>query len=126
MQAYSDGMADIRERNGSLFAVSPMLTAKSLEFREKNNLDIDLLSDIGNAYGKKLGLVYELPMDVISTYKGAGLDFEPFNGDASWELPITAVFAVNRQGIVTYAWKETDYTRRPELEDITSGMFSSS
>lgn len=124
MQAYNEAMSGIRERGGILLAISPMLPEKNREFRESLNLGFNLLTDRGNEYARRLGLSYEVPREVMAAYRRVGLELPAFNGDNSWTLPVTAVFGVRAPDLITYAWKETDYTRRPEIEEILEGMFS--
>jgi peroxiredoxin len=40
------------------------------------------------------------------------------NGNDSWELPIPAIYIIDRDGAVLYASANEDYTERPEPEDI--------
>jgi len=43
----------------------------------------------------------------------------PFtNGDDSWELPIPAMFIVDRDRTILYAYANEDYTERPEPAEI--------
>ena len=40
------------------------------------------------------------------------------NGDDSWELPIPAVYVIDRDGSVLYASANEDYAERPEPTEI--------
>ena len=43
----------------------------------------------------------------------------PFtNGDESWQLPIPAVYVVDRDGTVRFAAVNPDYQQRPEPEEV--------
>lgn len=46
------------------------------------------------------------------------------NGDDSWELPIPAVYVIDRDGSVLYASANEDYTERPEPEDVVRALAS--
>ena len=105
-----------------LVAISPQLEKYSDQVKSKNNLDFDILSDIGNKTAKEFGLKFAFPDYLIETYKGFGADFERFNGDNSWTLPMPARYVVNQKGIVVAADFDPDYTHRPEpsktIEDL--------
>ncbi len=80
------------------------------------------MSDQGNKLADDFGLKYAYPDYLIDVYKGFGLDFEKFNGDDSWTLPMPARYIVNRNGIIESADFDPDYTHRPEpsktVEDL--------
>jgi peroxiredoxin len=82
-----------------------------------NKLGFDILSDAGNAYARKLGLVWEFPQDLKQAYLSFPVDLESFNGDDSWTLPMPARFIVDGSGIIRFSDAHPDYTRRPEPED---------
>jgi peroxiredoxin len=42
------------------------------------------------------------------------------NGNESWELPIPAIYILDRDGTVLYASAKEDYTDRPEPKEIVS------
>jgi len=124
LQAYNEKIAQIRERGGTLVGISPMLPSKNRELKALLNLEFELLSDMGNSYAKKLGLAFRLPEPIVAAYERIGRTAGEFNGVASWELPFTAAFAVGKDCRVKYAWKEGDYTFRPEIETIILALFS--
>ena len=124
MQAYNEKISQIRERGGTLVGISPMLPSKNRELKALLDLGFELLSDIGNSYARKLGLDFRLPEPIVDAYGRIGRTAGEFNGVASWELPFTAAFAVGKDSRVRYAWKEGDYTFRPEIETLILALFS--
>ena len=75
-------------------------------------------SDPGNAYARGLDLVFAVEPAVRDVYRAKGLDLSKYNGDESWELPVTAVFVCDEDRRILYAWTESDYTRRPGSEEL--------
>ena len=71
-----------------LVAISPQIEKYSKQIKSKNNLEFEILSDVGNKTAEKFGLKFALPDYLIEAYKGFGADFERFNGDDSWTLPM--------------------------------------
>lgn len=124
MQAYNEKISEIRERGGTLVGISPMLPSKNRELKALLDLEFELLSDIDNSYAKKLGLDFRLPEPIVAAYGRIGRSAGEFNGVASWELPFTAAFAVGKDCRVRFAWKEGDYTFRPEIETLILALFS--
>lgn len=81
-----------------------------------------MLSDLGNAYARQLDLAFQLDHNVQKAYLSQGLDLPRFNGDESWELPLTAVFLLGKEHSVLYAWTESDYLQRPEPNELLKAL----
>ena len=125
MQAYQAILAEIRSLGGSLVAASPQLPDNSLSTAEKNALEFEVLSDIGNRVAQEFGLVWRLPEDLREVYLGFfKLALPEYNGDDTWELPLTATFVVGRDGVIRFAFVDPDYTRRAEPAEILAALRS--
>lgn len=99
-----------------MVAISPQQDKYSKQIKNKHELEFDILSDAGNQTAEKFGLKYAFPDYLVEVYQGFGADFERFNGDDSWTLPMPARYVVNQEGIIVAADFDPDYTRRPEPE----------
>ena len=83
---------------------------------EKLGLEFPLLWDKDLAFARQLGLVFEFPEELVTIYKGFGLDLPASNGTERWELPVPARYVIGTDGQVLSSDLDTDYTRRPEPE----------
>ena len=81
---------------------------------EKNELEFEVLSDVGNKVARRFGLVFSLGAALRPLYKAMGVDLPARNGDNSYELPIPGTFVVARNGTIRLAFVDADYTRRLE------------
>ena len=97
-----------------MVAISPLLPKYSKDVERKNGLQYEILSDERNEIAAKFGLRFTFPDYLIELYKGFGADFERFNGDDSWTMPIPARYVVKQNGEIFAADFDVDYTRRPE------------
>lgn len=97
-------------------AISPQISSKNAEVREKHNLSFPVLSDPGNGWARALGLVYTYPPALQELYKKFGILLPEFNGDDSWELPLATRLVVDRDSMIRSIDADPDYTRRPEPE----------
>lgn len=95
-------------------AISPQLPEHNAKIAKRHKLAFDVLSDPGNAYADKLGLVFKLSGDLKEVYQGFELDLPRFNGDDSWRLPMPARLIVAADGTVRDVEANADYTHRPE------------
>jgi peroxiredoxin len=84
---------------------------------ESHKLSFDILGDPGNAFSAKLGLRFALSQELITIYKGLGIDLPKCNGDESWTLPIPARILIESNGEIKNVDADPDYYVRPEPSD---------
>lgn len=124
LQAYAKIDADVRAAGGTIVAVTPELTDKAGTTAERNGVDFPIAVDRGNAFARSLGLVFALPGDLQPLYRQIGIDLAAHNGDESHELPIPAVYVLDKAGVVRWAFVEADFTQRPEPADALAALQS--
>lgn len=118
MQAYQQSLPEIRAEGASLIAISPQQPDSSLSTAEKNQLEFEVLSDVGNEVARRYGLVFRVGDAVRAAMTGFGIDLAQYNGDESWELPVPGTFVVAPDGRIRLAYVDADYTRRLEPAQI--------
>lgn len=89
---------------------------------DKHKLTFDVLSDAGNAVAAQFGVTFAVSDDVKKIYQGFGIDLQKVNADASWTLPMPARFIIDRNGVISYAQADPDYTVRPEPADTVAAL----
>lgn len=118
LKAYQNILPEIKAKGAKLIAISPELADSSLSFKEKNELEFGVYSDINNVFAKKLGLVFKLEDKINDLQKSLGFDVDATNGNTSGELPFGATIVVDKNGKVTYAFVDENFTLRAEPRDI--------
>lgn len=114
LKALQAQLPQIEEAGAQLVAISPQTPDHSLSTQQKNELAFHVLSDAGNSYAKKLGIVFSLPQALRPVYQGFGIDLEAHNGDTSFELPVPATFLISSEGRVLERFVNVDYRQRLE------------
>jgi peroxiredoxin len=122
LQAMNFIVPQIREAGAELIAISPQIVSQAFFMADQHRLRFPLLSDPHNEVARKFGLVYRVPEEQQALYRRTFVNLPHANGDDSWELPIPATFIVDRDGAVTYAYANPDYTERPEPLDILARL----
>jgi peroxiredoxin len=106
----------------TLLAISPQSVKQNFLMRDQHHLRFPLLADAGNAVARQFGLVYRVPGEQQNVYSSVLINLPFANGDAKgeekWELPIPAVYVVDRDGTIVWARADEDYKRRPEPAEI--------
>jgi peroxiredoxin len=93
LQFLQRALPGFKNEGANLIALTPELPDNSISMKEKNRLEFEVLSDIGNQIGKLYGVVYRLTAEVAEIYQN-GFGLHEYNGDESNELPalISATF----------------------------------
>jgi len=122
MEAMNFVVPQIEQAGASLIAISPQTVKQSYFMHDQHKLRFPLLSDAGNYLARQFGLTYRVPEMQEAVYRRAFVNLPLVNGDESWELPIPAIYILDRDGTAIYASANEDYTERPEPEDILSTL----
>lgn len=121
LHSLQENLPKFKKRGATLVALTPELPDNSLDTKEKNNLEFEVLSDINSVVGYKYGVIYKLTEDVAAYYK-KGFNLEKYNGEASYTLPLAATYIINTDGTVTYAFLDADYRNRAEPATIIEAL----
>ena len=124
LKAYQRALPAITDLGGQLIAISPQLPDASLSTAEKNGLEFEVLSDVGNTVARSFGLVYALPEELRAALRSNNRALPAINGDDSWELPLPATFVVARDRRIALAYVDVDYRHRLAPEDLITSLRS--
>jgi peroxiredoxin len=121
LHSLQEYLPEFKKRGATLVALTPELPDNSLNTKEKNNLEFEVLSDVNSEVGKQYGIIYKLTKEVAEYYK-KGVNLEKYNGEDSYTLPLAATYVINTNGIVTYAFLDADYRNRAEPAEIIEAL----
>ncbi|TMN79991.1 MULTISPECIES: peroxiredoxin-like family protein [unclassified Pseudoalteromonas] len=122
LKALNDYLPQFKTKSAQLVAISPQLPDQTLTTAQKNELEFDVLSDVGNKVAQQFGLLFTLDKRIQELYTGFGIDFEQTYGDKTYQLPLPATYVINQNGIITYAFLNEDYTLRAEPSDVMTAL----
>lgn len=112
LRVFQSRLGEIRQRGADLVAISPERPDLSLTLKEKAELGFTVLSDADNLVARRFGLVYRVSDAARSRLLTLGRDLVARNGNASWELPVTATYVIDQDGMITFAHVDADYRNR--------------
>ncbi len=124
LEALQEIYEQVQEIGGSLISISPQLNKYTKQVVKKHNLTYPVLTDKDNIVAQKLGLVFKVPEKLKEVYLSFGIDLERFNGNDTWELPMSGRFLINSNGIIKSTDIHPDHTIRPEPMEIIEFMKS--
>lgn len=118
MKAFHDILPEITARGAQLVGMSPETPEHAQDTAQKADINIDILSDVGNTVSRQLGLVFTLAVELKPIYQQFGIDIPAFNGDNTFTLPMPATYLIDQSGKVLYHFIDADYTLRQEPKEL--------
>jgi peroxiredoxin len=118
LNALRLAMPEIEARGATLVGISPEAPDRIATTAEKSKLNFVLLSDHGNDFARKMGLVYHLPEAVQARFRENGVLLPEINGDDSWELPLPATYLIGQDGTIKDAFVDPDFYRRKDPQEL--------
>lgn len=123
LKNYQQILPQITEAGAQLVAVSPMTPDHSLNLQQTNELQFEVLSDLGNKIARQFTAIIKNPASSIQAMAELGYDFHSFYGDKSTELPVPATFVIAKNGNIIFAASEGgDYRQRVEARSILDAL----
>ena len=126
LEAWRDLHSQLRERGALFVAISPQTTRQNNFTLQQHGLRYPLLSDPDAAIAEKFGIAYTIAAEhrryfqsilINIPFNNAGLSYHNAT-EASWRLPLPAVFLINRTNTIIFAEAHADFRVRPEPADI--------
>jgi peroxiredoxin len=130
LEAWRDLRSQLRERSALLVAISPQTTRQNNFTLQQHNLPYPLLSDPGAAIAEKFGIAHTIPPEqrryfqsilINIPFNNAGLSYHNAT-EASWRLPLPAVFLIDRTNTIAFAEAHADFRVRPEPADVLAAL----
>lgn len=123
LNQYQAILPEIKEAGATLVAISPQTPDESLNIKEKNELQFEVLSDNGNIVAKQFVAIHKNPENSLAKMKELGFDYNSFYADEDSELPVPGTFIIEKDGTVSFAKSEGgDYRNRVEPSEIINAL----
>lgn len=123
LSRLQEELPNFNAEGANLLALTPEMPDKSISTKEKNHLDFEVLSDVGNNVGREYGIIFKLTPEVAKIYN-ENFDLNANNGDNTNELPLAATYVIDKEGIIRYAFLDADYRKRAEPKAIIEALKS--
>jgi peroxiredoxin len=126
LEAWRDLHTDLRKRGAIFVAISPQTTRQNAFTLEQHGLQYPLLADPGVTIAEQFGIAHLIPSDLRRYYQSILINI-PFNNaglsyhnatEASWRLPLPAVFVIDQANTILFAEAHADFRVRPEPADV--------
>lgn len=108
----------------TLIAVSPQVPKRLVEIKRRHDLPFLVASDIGNALGRRFGILYEADEASKRSALAGGRFIGDVTGTGTWELPMPAVVIIGPGREVAFADVSPDWLVRTEAGPVLSVLSS--
>ena len=122
LRTLQANIGEFKTRGARLVAISPQVPDESLSVTGKHDLTFDVLSDVGTIVARDYGLSFDIPAELAAIYEGRGHDLVRTNGGHGRTLVIPASYVIGQDGIVSWAFVNSDHTRRAEPRDLIAAL----
>jgi peroxiredoxin len=130
LEVWRDLHPQVRAAGALLVAISPQTQRHNDFTLQQHRLQFPILSDPEAAVASRFGIAYSVPDAHREYYKGILVNIPFVNSgnmyknaaEASWNLPLPAVFVVNQDGTIAYSEAHADFHVRPEPSDVMQAV----
>ncbi len=119
LKNYQQILPQLTAAGASLLAISPMTPDNTLGMQQTNELEFEVLSDVGNKVAALFTTVFKNNEGPVQAMSEMGFDFNSFYDDDSGEIPVPATFVIAKDSTVLFAHSAGgDYRGRTEAQAI--------
>jgi peroxiredoxin len=122
MAALEEARPAIEALGASAVGIMPELAEHVTETAAQRGIGYLLLSDPANRFARMCGLAYELSPGHIRLHRERKRDFPRLHGDTTWRLPIPAVFVIEPDAGVAFAFSDVDPARWPDPDQLLASL----
>lgn len=122
LQKLQDSLSLLKEKGATIVAITPELPENVAKTVEKTKAEFPILYDEGLKIMKKYEVDYEVPVNTQERYRNTGIKLDENNGKNGNFLPIPAVYIVDKEFTVTYRFFNSDYKKRPSVQEILNNL----
>lgn len=117
-----DSLSLITSKGATVIAITPEQPANVEKTIGKTKATYSILTDDKLKIMKDYDVAYAVDPAMIEKYKSFGIDFSSANGDNGANLPVPAVYIIDKKGNITYRYFDADYTKRPSILEISEHL----
>jgi peroxiredoxin len=132
LELWRDLHAELRRMGAFFVAISPQTPRQNDFMVQQQSLPFPILSDAGAAVAQQFGIAYSVPAEHRLYYQGILVNIPFVNSgstyklatEASWRLPLPALFVVRQDGTIAFSEGHADFRVRPEPAEALSVVAS--
>jgi len=112
----------ITDKGANVIAISPETPDNVVKTVGKTKAKYSILSDSNMRIMSAYKVGYALEDGMVKRYKGYGINFAEKNGSNGNNLPVPAVYIVDKTGKITYAHYDENFKERVSVREILTHL----
>ncbi|WP_213806990.1 peroxiredoxin-like family protein [Granulicella sp. dw_53] len=130
LETWRELQSEVRARGALFVAISPQTSRQNDFTLQQHALPFPLLSDPGATIAEAFGIAYSVPAPhrryfqsilINIPHNNAGLSYHNAT-EASWHLPVPAVFVIRQDNTIAFSEGHADFRVRPEPATILTTL----
>lgn len=123
LKQLEDSLAQIKAKGATVLTITPEKQDNITKTITKTKASFPVLHDEGLKIMRSYDVAFKVDDKTIETYKRYGIDFVEANGEANGtNLPVPAVYVINKDGRIVYRHFDPDYRKRSTVKEILSHL----
>jgi peroxiredoxin len=122
MKQLQDSLPQLTAKGASLVAITGEKPENITKTVSKTKATYPVLYDAGLNIMRSYDVAFAVDADTQKKLKGYGIDLDQANGSNGNNLPVPAVYVINKDGKIVYKHFDPDYTKRPSVAEILSNL----
>ncbi|RKR07981.1 peroxiredoxin [Maribacter vaceletii] len=118
LREYERLKDDFKNAGADIIGISAEVPTLASQTKDKNTLSFPVLTDKDAEFMKAIGIVFQLNEKAKKDYVGFGMDFTQIHGNENYELPVPAVYIIDKNRKVIFVHFEADYMTRIEPKEV--------
>jgi peroxiredoxin len=118
LSKLEDSIQLIKAKGASLIAITPEKQENIRKTIAKTKATYPILFDEGLQIMKKYEVAFAVDNTTIERYKKYGIDFNEINGANGANLPVPAIYVINKEGVIVFRHFDPDYRNRATVQEI--------
>jgi peroxiredoxin len=122
LKRFQDSLDLITQKGAQVVAITPEGSDGISKTVTKTGAVFPILSDADMKVSKSYAVAYNVDDRTLGRYKNAGIDLLAINGQKQAQLPVPAVYIINKEGSITFRYFDEDYRKRVSVKEILSEL----
>ena len=122
LKNLEDSLSLIISKGATLFAVTPEKKENVSKTIEKTKATFSILTDDNQKIMTAYKVVFALDEKTTEKYKGYGINLMECNGNNGNNLPVPAVYIINKAGKIIYRYFDEKYSNRVSVKEILAHL----
>jgi len=132
LETWRELQPEVRRRGALFIAISPQTSRQNDFTLQQHALPYPLLADPGCTLAEQFGIAYTIPEPhrryfqsilINVPFNNAGLSYHNAT-EASWRLPLPAVFVIGQDKTIAFSEAHADFRVRPEPAAVLAALDS--